>query len=614
MTEEGEQRTIPLEKPSLTVGRSRSCDVRIRTENASREHFKVIKTEKGYTAVDLDSRNGTFVNGEKIGEKRLAANDVITVGKCRFLFTDRPPDEKAPPPDASPSSSPTDGVTASLNDPRVNLLLETIIAAVKVQELDPFLNIVVDNIIAITKAERGILLLHDKGSGSLTIHVARDNQGSAVKNVSDFSRSIPQKAIATRKAIFQMDIGTDESDLPTPSMKFYQLRTVMCAPLCVGETLLGALYVDSRASVKEFAETDLAIFEAVSNNISLAIENVRARDELQRRNEGIRRALEEENKWLRSSFAKQSQIIGECREMKAVYETIRKVATTDATVTIFGESGTGKEAIAHVIHDLSGRSGKPFVVVDCASIPENLLESELFGHEKGAFTGAESQKKGKFERADGGTLFLDEIAELPVGLQVKLLRAIETGELNVVGAEKAVRVDVRIIAATNQNIEKLVAESKFRHDLYHRLNVISLNVPPLRNRGEDIVLLARHFLHLANTQNDRSVRGLTSEAEESIAKHPWPGNVRELKHKIEQAVILSGNEYLTSEDLGLAARKEKIASLEEARDEFEKQHVVNALAQSKYNVTRAAEILGITRQHLQNLMKKHQIEKPGTRN
>jgi transcriptional regulator with GAF, ATPase, and Fis domain len=383
----------------------------------------------------------------------------------------------------------------------------------------------------------------------------------------------------------------------------------MCAPLRVGERRLGVLYVDSHAKVREYSQTDLHIFEAVANYLALTMENVRAAEEARARGDERRGALERENVLLRSALQRRKHLIGECPAMKGIYENVRKVAPTDATVLVLGESGTGKEAIAHVIHDLSPRSERPFVVIDCAAIPETLLESELFGYEKGAFTGAAAQKQGKLEAAQGGTVFLDEMGELTPNLQVKLLRALEQRTITRVGGVDPIPIDLRLVAATNRNLEEMVKQGRFRQDLYFRLKVVSVTLPPLRDRGEDILLLANFFLDESNKANDRGVKGFSEEARSAMKGHRWDGNIRELKHRIEQAVILTSKEFLSTEDLNLSAVGGTFRSLEGARDLFEKTYVVQALSRNGFNVTHTARELDLSRQHLQNLIKKHGISR-----
>lgn len=302
-------------------------------------------------------------------------------------------------------------------------------------------------------------------------------------------------------------------------------------------------------------------------------------------------------------------IIGECPQMKELKRLIEMVAPTDTTVLILGESGTGKELIAGALHYLSQRKENNYVRINCAAIPENLLESELFGHEKGAFTGAIKQKSGRVEEADGGTIFLDEIGDMSRSLQAKLLRFLENGTFTRVGGNEELKVDVRLIAATNKDIIGAIRQGQFREDLYHRLNVIQFRPPPLRERGNDIILLAEHFLtHFSRIMN-KNIKGFTEKAKEKLLAHHWPGNVRELRNVIERAVILEETDMIQRTSLpnfNLEARLRKTPypvlaedkSLDELVADFEKDLIMTALEQNDYNFSRAAEQLKISRQTL----------------
>jgi len=599
----GAEQTLPIADPEVLIGRSRQNQVKLVTEQASRQHCKLVRTEKGYRLVDGNSSNGTFVNGVRVSEKEMVDGDVIGVGQASITFRVGEPTRPVPKlPDPASFRMP-------LEDRNVRILLQTIVNAASCQDLDAFLQTAVDDVVTIAQAERGILFVPDAG-GQLKPLVARDNGRQNLNELVGISRSIPQQVFEQKKSIFLLDTESEkEAAVHSQSVEMYHLRTVMCAPLRVGDRLPGVLYVDSHAKTGEYSATDLAIFEAVTNYLALTMENVRSVRAAQQRVEDRRLALEEEVAVLRSALANRKHLIGECAAMKLLYENVRKVAPVDATVLVLGESGTGKEAIAHVLHDLSPRSPKPFVVIDCAAIPETLLESELFGYEKGAFTGATSQKPGKLEVAQGGTVFLDEIGELSLALQVKLLRALEQRTINRVGGVDPIPIDIRLVAATNRNLEEMVKHGKFRQDLYFRLKVVSITLPPLRERGEDILLLADFFLGAANATNGRSVKGFSEEARGALAAHRWEGNIRELKHRVEQAVILSNNQYISTEDLGLTSGAGSFVTLEAARDLFEKTYIVQALARHDYNITHAARELGISRQHLQNLVKKHGITK-----
>ncbi len=302
-------------------------------------------------------------------------------------------------------------------------------------------------------------------------------------------------------------------------------------------------------------------------------------------------------------------IIANSPEMMRVLRNIEKIAPTDVTVMLLGESGTGKELLAQAIHKLSRRAAEPFVPINCAAIPETLLESELFGHEKGAFTGAVKQTIGKIESADRGTLFLDEIGDVPLPMQVKLLRFLQDQVVERIGGRKQVQVDVRIVCATNQDLELMMADGRFREDLYYRLNEVTMRVPPLRERSTDAVVLASFFLRRFAAEYGRSVRGFGSGALVAIKDYPWPGNVRELENRVKRAVVMSDGPLLSAADLELSNVGEEPQSLaiSQARARAEKEVVQLALAQAGSNLSKAAKLLGISRPTLYDLMQRHQV-------
>ena len=343
---------------------------------------------------------------------------------------------------------------------------------------------------------------------------------------------------------------------------------------------------------------------------------------------GVERAhehagLKAENRKLRARLGtgfSAENIIGKSSAMKSMTDMLTMIAPSDATVLITGESGTGKELIARSIHFNSPRKDKPLVVVNCAAITETLLESELFGHEKGAFTGADRKREGRFQQAHGGTLFLDEIGETSAAMQVKLLRAIQEREIQRVGGQEAFHVDVRIVAATNRDLAQQVQAGLFREDLFYRLNVVALEVPPLRRRLEDIPLLAQHFLNRFSEKNRKTVKGFSPQAMDMLIKHDWPGNVRELENAVERAVILMSGEFITEKHLPLSivahygsAQESAIfpiggiaAEAGRSLDEIEREYILNTLAAADGNKSEAARRLGITRKTLHNKLKQYE--------
>ncbi len=321
------------------------------------------------------------------------------------------------------------------------------------------------------------------------------------------------------------------------------------------------------------------------------------------------RELIEENLSLRQKLEDRyrfENIIAKSSKMQRVIEVIKVVAKSNVTILITGESGTGKELVARAIHSQSDRSSKPFVAVSCAALPESLLESELFGHEKGSFTGAYAQKKGKFEFANGGTLFLDEIGEMSANIQVHLLRVLEEKEFTRVGGNEPIKVDVRVISATNKDLRRAIEKQEFREDLYYRLNVVNIELPPLRERKEDIPLLAEHFLHKFAAENRKEVTEFSPDVIESLLAYDWPGNIRELENSIERAIILSRDSSITTADLP----QENVslvssASIGKNLKEVEKTHILNVLRETGENYSEAARILGVSRMTLYNKAKEY---------
>ncbi|OGP80777.1 MAG: two-component system response regulator [Deltaproteobacteria bacterium RBG_16_54_11] len=325
--------------------------------------------------------------------------------------------------------------------------------------------------------------------------------------------------------------------------------------------------------------------------------------------------LEEENILYRERLGIRfdfSNIIGKSPKMRELFETLSMVAPTGATVLLLGESGTGKEIIANAIHQNSPRREKPYVKVNCAALPETLLESELFGHEKGAFTGAIDKKKGRFERADGGTIFLDEIGEMSLPTQTKILRVLQERDFEPVGGTKTIKVDVRIIAATNKHLEEEVSKGRFREDLYYRINVVPIIIPPLRDRREDIPLLAEHFLRIYSEKNRRTIKGFEQGVMQAFIQHSWPGNVREIENIMERMVIMSKGDTITLDDLppALAGRQQEEESTPSPTSlkDVERETIVKTLQQTGGNRTKTAAILGISRKTLQNKIREYGID------
>jgi two-component system, NtrC family, nitrogen regulation response regulator NtrX len=353
--------------------------------------------------------------------------------------------------------------------------------------------------------------------------------------------------------------------------------------------------------------TKLGAFDFLEKPLSISKVSVVVKNAL------AHRALEIENRRLKADDSSRYRIIGESVPIKALRQQLSLMAGTNGRVLIYGESGTGKELVAHALHALSPRAGQPFVEVNCAAIPEELIESEMFGHSKGSFAGAHDDKTGKFQKADGGTLFLDEVGDMSLRTQAKVLRALEEQRFEPVGAAESVQVDVRVVASTNKALEEEIERGNFREDLFYRLNVIPFFVPPLRDRREDIPLLADHFLAEFTTAYGRKPKELTPEAYQLLAEYHWPGNVRELKNLIERIVILNPQVRVDSRHIPLSARRppdrslDRFGSLQEVREAAEREYILKKLEETGGNITRTAELLGLERSNLYRKMRALEI-------
>jgi transcriptional regulator with PAS, ATPase and Fis domain len=359
----------------------------------------------------------------------------------------------------------------------------------------------------------------------------------------------------------------------------------MCVPLLERGNILGVIYVGNDHVAQLFDQTHLEIMMVFAAQASLLVRNALLVNELKLDNRSLHDRIEQ---------IRFGEILGASPRMQDVFRKVQKVATTDISVLITGETGTGKELIARELHTRSPRAKQPFITINCGAIPENLLESELFGHVRGAFTGAVSNKTGRFQAADHGTLFLDEIGEMPLALQVKILRALQEKVVVRVGDTNAESVDIRILAATNRDLDAEIKGGRFREDLYYRLNVVNLHLPPLRDRGDDIVVLARYMVGRYAPEYGNTVRGLTPNAIAAIKRHRWPGNIRELENRIKKAIVLCESTVIGPDDLGLTADVlPQILTLAEAKEKFQREYINEVLALNNGNRTKTARDLGV---------------------
>jgi len=617
----------PLEPGQrLTIGRSPDNHIVLPDELCSRHHAELVCDHDGWSIRDLRSRNGVRVNGELIRDAaRLALGDRIRIGQTELLLTDELPQhlaDKAPDLSrleredaaAEEGQGPAPSITARLGrsrfisesdsalleDPRLARDLTRLFrlgldmgAAADVSDL---CNRVIDGLLECTHADTGAVLMRVGRRGlKVLAHRGRDTYSKVSDYISDL-------VLRENEAILARDVSADQRLRNRQSIEEIGAESLVCAPIREKDRVVGLIHLYSTDPTSALDRGDLEFTLAVAHQFSNMLAELRQRER-----------LAGENKRLRESLRLVTELVGESDAIKRVREQIARVAPTSATVLIRGESGVGKELVARAIHANSPRSNGPIVCLNCAALTETLLESELFGHEKGAFTGATEQRIGKFEAANGGVIFLDEIGELNPSSQAKLLRVLEGQPFERVGGNKPITVDVRVIAATNIDLEDAVRNGKFRRDLYFRLNVVEIFVPPLRDRKEDIPILAKHFLEIFTREIGRRVTGFTEGAMRKLMRYDWPGNVRELKNVIERAVVLGTSEQIREQDIllssleptGTTGGRYRPISLEQ----LEREHIAATLAHTGWNKSQAAAILGIERSTLDRKINRYGLKR-----
>ncbi len=464
-----------------------------------------------------------------------------------------------------------------------------------VHEIDALLERIMDRLLETLEAERGFILLRSQQErGGFEVVTARNISRETIESIRDLSSSVVNQVLDSGEAILSLDAQTDQRFAGAESIVVQQIKSVMCTPLKLDNRLLGAIYVDSRVATRQFDDESLTFLKAFAGQAAIAISNARLLETLQSENKLLKRRMNAGQLF--------PEIIGKSKPMLQIFDLIRDVADSTASVLITGESGTGKELVARALHVHSSRSNKPFIPVFCGSLAENLLESELFGHKKGAFTGASENKIGLFEEAHQGTIFLDEIADINMNIQTKLLRVLQEGEVKRVGDNEIRKVDVRVISASNKDLWEEVEKGKFREDLYFRLNVIEIKMPPLRQRKDDIPLLCEHFLHIYAQKNKRNIKHITAQAIKILQEYHWPGNVRELENAMERAVILARGSEIGPEHFRMHKTAAEIP-IGKTLKEINKYAILKTLEMVNGNNTKAAEILGVSRRWLQYQLK-----------
>jgi transcriptional regulator with GAF, ATPase, and Fis domain len=567
---DGAEREVALVKRITSVGQDAENDVVVPDPALARTALHIHFDGKDYNAAAHDA--DMTVNGRRRASWRLGPGDRIRVGATELFF------------DPAPRVAGAERAQAGQRLVALDALVRFSGRLLAANDVPRLLDELLDALLEVTHADKGFVILLQDGEPSVRAarNVARETIEGALERVSD---SIVQRVVETRRPIIVADALHDAEWSGSTSVVNLKLCSVMCAPLMQKGDVFGVIYVGNDNVVSLFDERALEVLTVFAGQASLLVENALLLDSLRRENVALKEAV---------SSKQYGDLIGAGASMREVYRRIDKVAATDISVLVSGETGTGKEIVAREIHRRSARAAGPFVAVNCAAIPEPLLESELFGHVKGSFTGAVATRLGRFQAAHGGTLFLDEVGEMPASLQVKLLRALQERSVTKVGDTRPEPVDIRILAATNKVLEDEIRKGAFREDLFYRLNVVSIVLPPLRDRGEDVVVLARWFLQRYGKEFGSRVRGFTPSALVAMRKYAWPGNIRELENRLKKAVVLADKALVSAEDLDLRPELlDPIVPLAQAKEDFQKRYINEVLDRNGGNRTKTAKDLGV---------------------
>jgi len=660
----GKTRTYDLKSEKVFIGRSAENHIPLQDHKASRQHCVVEPLPSGRWQVrDLESMNGTLLNGDDLDEKLLEDGDRIEIGQSAIHFEEASPllemsfpqteriraiggttrsvRRRKRPRDA-PTTTPDEALKETEN---IRRLLEITKHINSEQNLDSLLTVILDTAIELTRSERGFLILLE--NGEMKFRVAHSSEGETIEHPElQISHHITSEVMQSKRTVISADAQMDERFRRSKSVRNLKLRSVLCTPLLFQERLVGALYIDNTYEESNFGEKDIGLLEAFSAQAAVALNNARTRVELEDKHSELQKSyhtIEVLNHELEDRIARQTEelltvkeelqesrgqlslkydyrnIVGCSMKMQEIFRILDRITDVTVPVVIQGESGTGKELIARSIHFNGHRKDRPFVSENCAAISETLLESELFGYVKGAFTGAHRNKKGLFEVASGGTLFLDEVGDMSTDMQKKILRVLQEGEIRPVGGKEKIQIDVRLLSATNKDLEDLVRRGQFREDLFYRLNVVTIRIPPLRERREDINPLVEHFLKNALKEAGVASKRIPDKIMNSLVAYDWPGNVRELENEIRRLVALTAGdvieESVLSPHIQASSHTRATAhpggvklSLKEVVEEVEKKMILETLAQTKWNKTKAALILGLSRLGLRKKIERYGLE------
>lgn len=564
--------SFELKRRLTSMGSAANSDIALSAPGVDESHALIQFDGQRFILQCLAPSGDCRVNGKRVRRQALEHEDLVELGDAQLTF--QLFDSVAPETSSAPGQQ--DDVYRQILAFSRQLLDE--------REVRALLENMLDAIIELSAADKGFVLLRD-GEGFTPVAVQQLNADELDQTLDGYSDSIVNAVISSRKPLIVSDALRDDTFSTSRSVVNLKLCSVMCVPLIYRNDLLGVIYVGNDNVVNLFTEKHLEALEVFAAQAALIVKNALAYDELRLERDKLQERLE---------TLRFGTLIGACDAMQEVFEKVEKIAPADISVLITGETGTGKELIARELHERSARSKGPFITINCGAIPPALLESELFGHVKGAFTGATHNREGHFQAASGGTLFLDEIGEMPLNLQVKILRALQERTVSRVGATKPEQVDIRVIAATNRDLAKEVQEQRFREDLYYRLNVVELRLPPLRERGDDVVLIAQYLLERYTREFQVSKRTLTADALAAIRRFRWPGNIRQLENHLKKAVVLADTPRIRAADLDLPDEAgHHIEALSDAKEKWQRAYIARAVQLHGGNRSEAARELGI---------------------
>jgi transcriptional regulator with GAF, ATPase, and Fis domain len=654
-TQEGKKISeVKLANVLTTIGRDARNEIQLKDETIAPFHCQILAKEGKFILMDLESETGTYLNTRKVTRACLEEGARIKIGEYELEFSlERKHSlslkEKLREirqevnflyQKIAPKKTPEVARAFSKLEKRWDKLEEEIAlrerayrdlqtayrageSLARVHNIDKLFSQILDLALEVMTAERGfIVLINSQGE-----MIVKAKRGKNEQEIGEVSESVIRKVIKTRKPLLIANALQEKGLKDKKSIITQGIKSVISTPLLDKEKkIIGVIYLDSRFSAGAFTPADSELLANFSNYAAIALETELLRE---REKEAIRKLTEKETKEKYETelnqvkeekeklareieFYQFEELIGSSPQMKEVFSSIEKFAPTDISILITGETGTGKELVARAIHRRSSRRTKPFIVINCSAIPETLLESELFGHTKGAFTGAVRDKKGKFELAEGGTVFLDEVGELPGHLQVKLLRVLQEKEIERVGSQEVIKVDVRVIAATNKDLRREIEKGNFRQDLFYRLNGLQLHLPPLRERGDDIELISRYFLDKFRREYQKEVKDFTPETRAWMKSYSWPGNIRELENKVRRAVVMAEGKEVklekTEEAIPEGVKTPEL-SLIEARANLEREYLIKALTHYPNNLTQGAKSIGLERKNFIYLLKKYRLLK-----